>query len=391
MIGKGAAKISAEVKSLLTYVARDDPHPDCPAFGVWHIVRGWAAGIDATQHAKYVSKFARTRVLCSVNSYRQRMRSKAWLVAAFAATSVALSPALSACGGIRATFPTKTVTATAAPSTTPTTSQQDAVRAWHNAALVPLQEIRDASDKIVKAAEAFDLTSMGIACQEQHDAVEQVQQHMPSPDPDLTAQLQKALGDYSAATTICTTAVENRNFDDFAQGATLLHEANTYMDNAAQILATDLGESPNSAVPSLSASSNTVNTADPETALQQLQQIANSDRPFVTANLTNWWVPQLSSKRPGVHDDGVDWDNARTLQEHRQLRQKYPGDEVRLLWSGDWSTFSAPDFWVTVAGVTFPESSGALAWCRSHDLDSHHCAAKIVSTTHPIDGSTAYN
>jgi hypothetical protein len=332
-----------------------------------------------------------TRSIAAPAPLSAAVGSKAWLGAAFAVASVALSPALGACGGIRATFPTKTVTATAAPSTTPTTSQQDAIRVWHNAALVPLQEIRDAADKVVKAAEAFDLTSMGIACQEQHDAVEQVQEHMPSPDPDLTAQLQKALSDYSAAAAICTTAVENRNFDDFAQGATFLHEANTYMDNAAQILATDLGESPNSAAPSPSASSNTVNTADPETALQQLQQIANSDRPFVTANLTNWWVPQLSSKRPGVHDDGVDWDNARTLQEHRQLRQKYPGDEVRLLWSGDWSTFSAPDFWVTVAGVTFPESSGALAWCTSKGLDSDHCAAKIVSTAHPIEGSTAYN
>ena len=93
------------------------------------------------------------------------------------------SATLSSCGGFRHSFPTKTVTATAAPSTTPTRSRQDTIRAWHNAALVPLQEIHDAADKIVKAAEAFDLITMGIACQEQHDAVEQVQQHMPSPDP----------------------------------------------------------------------------------------------------------------------------------------------------------------------------------------------------------------
>ena len=177
------------------------------------------------------------------------MGSKAWLGAAFAVTSIALAPALSACGGIRDQFPAKTVTATAAPTTTPTTSQQDAIRAWHNATLVPAQEVRDAADKISKAAGAYDLTSMGIACQEEHDAVEQFQQHMPSPDPDLTAQLQKALSDYGAAAAICTTAVENRNLDDFAQGATLLGEANTYMNNAVKILDTDLGESSNSAAP----------------------------------------------------------------------------------------------------------------------------------------------
>ena len=177
------------------------------------------------------------------------MGSRAWLGAAFAVTAIAIAPTLSACGGLRGSFPTKTVTPTAAPTTTPTTSQQDAVRAWHNATLVPAQEVRDAADKISKAAGAYDLTSMGIACQEEHDAVEQFQQHMPSPDPDLTAQLQKALSDYGAAAAICTTAVENRNLDDFAQGATLLGEANTYMDNAVKILGTDLGESSNSAAP----------------------------------------------------------------------------------------------------------------------------------------------
>lgn len=130
--------------------------------------------------------------------------------------------------------------------------------------------------------------------------------------------------------------------------------------------------------------------ADPEAASQQqLQQLAISDRPFVTAELADQWVPQLSSKRPGVVDDGVVWDNARTLQEHLQLRRQYPG--VRLLRSGDWSTFSGPDFWVTVVGITFSDSSGALTWCKSQGFDSDHCAAKIVSTTHPIEGSTAYN
>jgi serine/threonine protein kinase len=123
--------------------------------------------------------------------------------------------------------------------------------------------------------------------------------------------------------------------------------------------------------------------------VQQLRQIANGDRSFAYAQLADRWVPQLSSKRPGVVDNGVVWDDAMTLQEHLQLRQRYP--DVRLLWSGDWSTFSGPDFWVTVAGITFPDSAGALDWCRGHGFDRDHCAAKIISTTHPVAGSTAYN
>jgi hypothetical protein len=64
---------------------------------------------------------------------------------------------------------------------------------------------------------------------------------------------------------------------------------------------------------------------------------------------------------------------------------------LRLLWTGDWSTFSAPDFWVTIAGVTFGDAQGALSWCLGHNLDRDHCYAKLVSTTHPVDGSTAFN
>ncbi|MGO9152277.1 serine/threonine-protein kinase [Mycobacterium sp.] len=133
----------------------------------------------------------------------------------------------------------------------------------------------------------------------------------------------------------------------------------------------------------------TTPTSVAQDPLQELREIATDDRPFVNARLTDSWVPQLSSKRPGVVDNGMVWDNAMTLQEHLQLRQRFPG--ARLLWSGDWSTFSAPDFWVTVAGITFGNSAGALAWCRDHGFDRDHCAAKVVSTTHGVDGSTAYN
>ena len=124
---------------------------------------------------------------------------------------------------------------------------------------------------------------------------------------------------------------------------------------------------------------------DPE---QQLRQIANGDRPFVSVRLADRWVPQLSSKRPGVVDQGIVWDNATTLREHLQLRERY---HARLLWSGEWSTFSTSNFWVTVAGITFPTSAGTLAWCTSQGFDRDHCFAKIVSTTHPVEGSTAYN
>lgn len=124
------------------------------------------------------------------------------------------------------------------------------------------------------------------------------------------------------------------------------------------------------------------------TSFQQLRQIADEDHAVVSAEGADRWVPQLSSKRPGVVDEGVTWDNVLTLQEHLRLRQRYG---AKLLWSGDWSTFDAPNFWVTIAPITFPTAVGALNWCSVQGFDSDHCYAKLISKTHAVSGSTAFN
>ena len=82
----------------------------------------------------------------------------------------------------------------------------------------------------------------------------------------------------------------------------------------------------------------------------QLRQISLEDHTLVSTQGSDRWVPQLSSKRPGVVDQGVVWDNELTLEEHLRLRQEYG---AKLLWSGDWSTFDAPNFWVTIAPITW--------------------------------------
>ena len=121
----------------------------------------------------------------------------------------------------------------------------------------------------------------------------------------------------------------------------------------------------------------------------QLRLIAGSDQPFVLSGLADRWVPQLSSKRLGIEAEGRTWTNSMILNDHQQLRQSYSG--VRLLWSGDWSTFSDSDFWVTIAGTGFPTADQALAWCTGNGFDRNHCYAKLISTTHPVEDGTAYN
>ncbi|WP_280441841.1 hypothetical protein [Nocardia brasiliensis] len=133
----------------------------------------------------------------------------------------------------------------------------------------------------------------------------------------------------------------------------------------------------------------TTASVDPEAAgLNGLQARAAADQPVVARELGERWVPQVSSKRYGLVAEGITWRHAEILREHEELRARYP--MARLLWSGAWSTFSYPDFWITVIGIGFPTAGGAISWCAGHGFDRDHCYAKLISTTHPVEGSTGY-
>lgn len=133
----------------------------------------------------------------------------------------------------------------------------------------------------------------------------------------------------------------------------------------------------------------TVTPSAEDASLQRLRALADNDRPYVAALLADRWVPQISSKRVGLVADGMTWDNARILDQHMRMRATYP--DVRLLWSGDWSTYDGRDFWVTIVGLHSDNPEDVLAWCRSAGLNRDNCAAKVVSTWRPIAGSTKYN
>ncbi len=126
-------------------------------------------------------------------------------------------------------------------------------------------------------------------------------------------------------------------------------------------------------------------------SLARLQAMARDDRAFVSAVLADKWIPQISSKRVGLVAQGITWDNQAILNEHLRLRNSY--QDVKLLWSGDWSTYDYPNFWVTVVGLwsTNDDPYDVLSWCTEQGFDRDNCIAKIVSTTHPIAGSTKLN
>jgi hypothetical protein len=124
-------------------------------------------------------------------------------------------------------------------------------------------------------------------------------------------------------------------------------------------------------------------------SLTRLQNIADGDRSDVAVYLADRWIPQISSKRVGLVAKGITWDNRAILDEHLRLRNIYP--DVKLLWSGDWSTYDGPNFWVTVVGLESYNPYDVLDWCTEQGFDRDNCIAKLVSTTHSIEGSTKLN
>jgi hypothetical protein len=121
-------------------------------------------------------------------------------------------------------------------------------------------------------------------------------------------------------------------------------------------------------------------------ARSALADIAAADRADIDANLLNVWQPQLSSKRPGLFADWISWSALEIVREHMQLRQRFPG--ARLVWSGDWSVYGDPTWWVTVAGVPFGSGEEANGWCAAQGFDADHCFAKILSHNMGASGTS---
>lgn len=128
--------------------------------------------------------------------------------------------------------------------------------------------------------------------------------------------------------------------------------------------------------------------ADPAASYAELGWQLTVDDAEIRSNIAETWVPQLASARPGLVVDGVTFDYTHILREHWGLRQQYP--EARLVWSGDWSSFTSPDFFVTVLAIPFGAAEEANGWCDQQGIDRDHCFAKLLSQVTGSDGSTRH-
>lgn len=117
-----------------------------------------------------------------------------------------------------------------------------------------------------------------------------------------------------------------------------------------------------------------------------LTERARLDDPALESHYVGRWVPQLSSKRIGLVANGLTYRPNDIWNDYGVLRGRYPG--ATLLYSGTWSTFSAPDFWVTVASTSYSTPNEANAWCDAKGIDRDNCFAKLLSHTLGTEGTT---
>ena len=166
------------------------------------------------------------------------------------------------------------------------------------------------------------------------------------------------------------------------------------IDGAVSFTVTPTSSDATQAVPS-SSGSPTLTAAGPaspahgseeSTATTVLRELADADHYEVQTSLENRWIPQIGSKRVGLVAEGITWTTVDILRNHLEFRQRY--DDVRLVWSADWTTFNSPDFWVTIVAEAFGTADQANRWCDSNGIDAFNCFAKMISSTFGTEGTT---
>jgi hypothetical protein len=134
----------------------------------------------------------------------------------------------------------------AAPSSTTRTSPSAlavVMREWEARAGDHFKESARALDQVSQAADRGDEASVRAGCQRLHDTnAIGLQADLPTPDPALTAELQRMIDDVNIAAHACLRFADSRNEDDATTYQTYLTRAIDHLSTAKQILNEDLGK-----------------------------------------------------------------------------------------------------------------------------------------------------
>jgi hypothetical protein len=175
----------------------------------------------------------------------EAMRTAHWLpvtVAALVCGCTAgnpTTPAPSSAGPSTAAGVTASAThqSTATPSTSPSSSAE-AIREWESIAREHFKESATALEQVSEASADEDEAGLLAGCQRLHDTNSiGLQEDLPTPDPQLTAEVQRLIDDMNVATHACLRFALGRDPTDAGNYQQYLTRAVEHLQRAKAILA----------------------------------------------------------------------------------------------------------------------------------------------------------
>jgi hypothetical protein len=114
------------------------------------------------------------------------------------------------------------------------------LQAWFTDAKPSIIGLFGAADNLVTAARYGDIAATGAACETTAGAVANMQHHMPSPDPALNIELQRAITSYQEGIRHCVSGVQKRDPVEIGEATVHTNRGSSDLQAAVGIIEDDL-------------------------------------------------------------------------------------------------------------------------------------------------------
>lgn len=166
-----------------------------------------------------------------VRAASKTTRRRQWIVAALGSVLLLLI----AGGSVTIVTTSHSLRHVASPA--PTMTKWTAIQRWWAETSQDFKATRDASAEVRHAIDQQDATGLDSACQQVHDDAEiKLKAHLPSPQPDLTAEVSAAIEDYHSAAHMCLSVAEGSTNNYVGEFSSYLEEADLHMKAAQDIV-----------------------------------------------------------------------------------------------------------------------------------------------------------